>query len=80
MKEFNKGDTVYWARIVPSCDLYEVEELKLRTVEDTYAVGIEKHTKQAFLFNYTDIDKCIFFDRISALRRVQIAESSRDEE
>ena len=45
--EIKKGDILYVARIIPSCGIYEIIELKIRTVEDTYFVGTDKYTKQA---------------------------------
>jgi hypothetical protein len=49
-----KRDILYYARIVPSTNIYEVIELIVRTVEDSYFVGIDKRDKHAFLLNNTD--------------------------
>ena len=46
----NKGQIVYYARILPSVDIFEILELKIRTVEDDYFVGTDNNTQQAFLF------------------------------
>ena len=51
---------MYYARILPSVRIYEVCEIKIRTVEDTWFVGIEKREKHAFLFSYSDIGKVYF--------------------
>ena len=48
------------------------------SVYETYFVGLEKFTKQAFLFNYSDIDKIIFHDRNKALKIVKEAEKNKD--
>ena len=34
MKNINKKDTAYYARIIPNAGIYEVCELIIRTVED----------------------------------------------
>lgn len=35
----HKGDYVYFARIIPKQGIYDVLDLKIRTVEDTYFVA-----------------------------------------
>ena len=37
-----KQDILYYARIVPRTGIYEVCELLIRTVEESYFVGIDK--------------------------------------
>ena len=71
-----KGDIVYYARVIPNI-LYEVCELKLRTVEDTYFVGMENKTKHAFIFNNNALNKNVFYDRKIALQIVKDAEKNR---
>lgn len=63
----DKQDTVYLARAVPLCNIYEVVELCVRTVydDDTY-VGYDTNTKQAFLFSGKDIGVQIFTCRKDA--------------
>ncbi len=75
----HKGDTVYHTRIYPSLGMYDLDELKIRTITDTYFVGIEKHTKKAFLFPYSSIGKTVFINRKDALKRVKEAEKNREE-
>jgi hypothetical protein len=72
--KIEKRMTVYYAQCLEQVGVFEVLELVLRTVEDTWFVGIEKKDKQAFLFSKKDIDKCIFFDRKDALMTVKEAE------
>lgn len=74
----NKRDTVYYARIFPNVGMYELDELKIRTVTDEYFVGIEKRSKQAFLFQYSDIGKIIFTNRQDALNKVKEAEKNKN--
>lgn len=71
-----KGDIVYYAQCLEPVGVFEVLELTVRTVEDTWFVGLEKKEKQALLFSYKDIDKCIFFERHDALMTVKEAQSS----
>lgn len=79
MQELSRGQIVYYARIMPTVGLYEVEELKIRTVTDEYFVGIEKNTKHAYLFGYSTINKYVFKDRKLALNLVKEAEKNRKE-
>ena len=71
-----KGDVVYYSQCMPNVGVFEVLELTLRTVEDTWFTGVEKKDRQAFLLSKKDIDKCVFFDRKDALMTVKEAESN----
>ena len=73
----SKGQVVYYARIIESVGIYEVLELKIRTVEDTYFVGTEKSTKHAYLFGFSYLNKLIFTDRKEALKLVKEAEKNK---
>ena len=81
MKDIYVGQTVYFARIILSCDVYDLLDLKLRTVnkEGKWFVGCDKKTKAAFLFHEIDIDDVIFLDRNYALKRVKEAKKNRKE-
>ena len=72
-----RGDVVYYARIFPVTDTYEVDELRIRTVTDKYFVGTEKHTKQAFLLSLEDYGRIVFSERGKALQLVKAAEKNR---
>lgn len=72
-----KKDTVYYTRILPAVNLYELDELKVRTVTKEYFVGIEKRSKQAFLFPLSDLGRVIFTDREEALAIVKEAEKNK---
>lgn len=65
-----KGDVVYYARIIPTVGLYDVCEIKVRYVTDTWFSGVEKTTKTAFLFSNKEIDKNVFMKRNDALKIV----------
>ena len=75
MNNYNikKNDVLYYARISHNLGMYELCELKVRTVKDTYFVGLENRTKVAFLFGYG----LIFFDRKEALKKVKEAEKNK---
>lgn len=72
-----KGDIYYYTRIIPNVGIYDLLEIKIRSIYDTYFVGIERRNKQAFLFNYSDIDKILFVDRKIALKVVKEAEKNK---
>ena len=76
METLKKNDILYYARILPSAGLYEICELKIRTVMDTWFVGIEKREKHAYLFGYQDIGTILFYDRGIALDRILDAEKN----
>lgn len=76
-KEIKKADIVYWARVIPSVGIYDVIELKIRTVAEDFFVGIENSTKHAYLFNMDDLNKIIFFKRDNALNLVKESEKSK---
>ena len=70
------GNTIYYARIMPTLGIYDVCELKIRTVADTYFVGMDKRDKRAYLFSYNAVGKCIFSNRKDAVEKVIAAEEN----
>ena len=70
------GNTIYYARIMPTLGIYDVCERKIRTVADTYFVGTDKRDKRAYLFSYNAVGKCIFSNRKDAVEKVIMAEES----
>lgn len=79
MQQLTKRQVVYYARIIETVGIYEVLELRLRTIEETYFVGTEKKTKHAYLFGVNSINKTVFFDRKQALNLVKEAEKNKKE-
>lgn len=70
------GDIVYYAQIMPTIPIFEVLELKIRTINesnlnDKWFVGTENHTKHAYLFEYDSINKTVFLNREEALKIVK---------
>lgn len=78
-KTLNKGDIVYYARIQKKNGTYDLCELKVRTVEDTYFAGVDKKDKRAYLFGYNALGDYVFQDRGEALRKVKNAEKDKVE-
>ena len=77
MNEIHKiGDIVYYARIMPTLGTYDVCELKIRTVTDTYFVGTDKRDKRAYLFSYNAVGKYIFSNRKDAVEKAIVAEEN----
>lgn len=76
MVRLKRKDSLYYARIIPRTRIFEVCELIVRTVRDTWFVAVDKRDKRTYLFNNTDIEKIVFFDRIIALSKVNEAEKS----
>ena len=56
----NVGDKMYYCLVVPNCNIYEVLPIVIRTVQDNWAVGVDVHTKQAYLFGYNMIGSYVF--------------------
>ncbi len=74
MAQLKKKDKLYYARILPRVGVFEVCEIIVRTVTDTWFAGIDKRDKRAYLFSYSDIGKTVFYERETALRNVIDAE------
>lgn len=79
MNEVVKGTTVYYTQIMPTLGIYNLIELKVRTVnhEDRWFVATENRTKHAYLFNDKDINNIIYFNRDEALTYVKNAEKNK---
>lgn len=67
------GDILYYAQIMIPLGVYEVIELKVRTIaeledgSDSYFCGIDIKDERAYLFEFDDLDKSIFKDRDKCL-------------
>lgn len=70
------GDYVYYARVHPKIDIYEVLELKVRTSTPKYFVGVDKRTKQSHLFSINDYGKIIYKNRADCLDYVKKIENT----
>ena len=74
--KLKKGDIVYYARIMPNLGIFDVYELKIRTIEDTYFVGTDKRDKRAFLLPYSAIGEYVFIERKDAVDKAISAEEN----
>lgn len=54
------GDIVYLARTIPLCNIYEVLELKVTTITNSYMIGVDIETRTSYPFSKSDIGKRIF--------------------
>ena len=73
----NKGDKVYFARIIPNVGLYEVLDLKIRMVESDWFSATEKRTNKAYIFSNKNINNKVFMKREDALKIVKEAEKHK---
>lgn len=71
----NKDDIVYYARIMPRLGVFDICELKVRSVYDTHFVGMDKRDKKCYPFDYKNIDKIVFLNRNKALQKVRESEN-----
>ena len=72
----NVKDVLYYARIIPRVGIFDVCQLKIRTVKEDYFVGCDKVDKHAYLFSYSDFGEVVFHDRKQALDKVLAAEAN----
>lgn len=72
-----KGDIVYYARCLRESGIYEVCELKIRTINENWFVGTDSRSKQAFYFDIDKLNKTVFYDRKVALKKVKNAEKNK---
>ena len=77
MINLQKHDILYYARIFKKLDVYDVVELSVRTVRDTWFVGVEKRSEHAYTFSTDLIGKTVFQNREDALEVVKEAEKHR---
>lgn len=73
-----KGDMVYYARIIPQNGIHDILDLKVRTVAKDFFCGTEKDTQQAFLFSYSKLNKNVFTNRQMALEYIKEVELGED--
>lgn len=74
MKTIEKGDIVYYTRIFPETGIYDLCELKVRTVTDNWFCGVDKKDKRAYLLGFNKVEETVFDDRKIALKCIHNAE------
>ena len=72
--QLKRKDKVYYAQIMPAIGVFNVCDLIVRTVTDTWFTGVDKRSKHAYLFGNSAINKIVFTDRDMALKTVLEAE------
>lgn len=74
-----KKDKVYFTRIIPDSGIFDLCELTIRTIAEDWFVGVDKRDKHAYLIEKDKIEKTVFADRNSALRKLKEAEKIYEE-
>ena len=61
---------------MPNLGIFDVYELKVRTIADTYFVGTDKRDKKAFLLPYSAIGAYVFVSRKDAVDKALVADEN----
>jgi hypothetical protein len=77
-KTLNKKDILFYARIIPTTGIYEVCELTVRTVTDSWFTGMDKRDMHVYMFDYDDLGSTVFENRDTALKVMQKAENNKN--
>lgn len=72
------GDYIYWARVIPKLNMYDVLDLKVRAVTDTYVTAVDTRNKQAYPFGFKCFGKIVFTNRSEAVEIVKDKELERE--
>ena len=75
--KIKKKDILYYAQILPKVGIYNVCEMIVCTLYKDYFACMDKREKKRYLFNYSDIDKILFTNRLEALTLVTDAEKDK---
>lgn len=66
-EDIQKGDTLYFARIMPRFGYYEIHDVVMVTKYDDHCTVCETKTKQSFLLLNSDITEKLHINRDNAL-------------
>ena len=69
------NDIVFATRIMPTLGVYDLCEITIRYVTDTWFTGVDKRDKRVYSFTLKDYEKRIFKNRQDALRVIKCAEN-----
>ena len=75
--KIKKKDILYYAQILPKVGIYNVCEMIVCTLYEDYFACMDKREKKRYLFDYSDIDKILFANRLEALTLVTDAEKDK---
>lgn len=78
--EIKVGNWVYWARVRENTQEFDVIDLKIATIYDTYFVCTDEKTGQRHLFSNNNWENIIFPDRHEALELVLEAQEKSEKE
>ena len=57
--------------------VYNLCDIKVCTLYDTYFAGMDTRDKRRYVFNYTEINQTIFENRLEALETIKEAEENK---
>ena len=66
-EDLQKGDTLYFARILPSFGYYEIHDVVIVTKYNDHCTVCELKTKQSFIFGLKNLQEQLYVDREEAL-------------
>lgn len=66
-EDIQKGDALYFARIMPKFGYYEIHDVVMVTKYNDYCTVCETKTKQCFLLSVKDIEDRLYIIRDDAL-------------
>ena len=66
-EDIQKGDSLYFARMMPSFGYYEIHDVVVVTKADDYCTVCETKTKQSFIFNLKSMYQQLYVNRDEAL-------------
>lgn len=72
------GSVCFYCTVVPPCGIYECLELIIRTVTNSYYVGVDVKTKQAMIFTEDMIDTYVFRTRSDAVQALKEFKDKND--
>ncbi len=79
MIDLRIGQPVYFTRILPKLEIYELYDLVVRLIAEDWFSAYDTRTKQAFLFKEEDIEVTVFTHRSDALDHIREEEMKNDD-
>ena len=61
---------------MPNLGIFDVYDVKIRTIADTWFSGVEKRDKKVFLLPYSALGEYVFTNRKDAVDKATIAEEN----
>lgn len=81
--ELEKGDIVFYARILPKNNYYKVMDLRIVSIHQNYCTATDLKSKQTYPFDREVAEQVLFFNKKDALdylnrRRIKINNSEME--